>query len=380
MRYGVLFPALLLSICDLSGVSHRLRADDIVEEDFESGTYDGWSLEGNAFGSEPAEGTLPNQMGVSGFLGQRLVNTFRGGDSAKGTATSAAFELQRSHVAFLIGGGAHVDRTCVELWVGGKRVRSATGSESEELTWASWDVSEFRGRKARFKIVDAESGGWGHINVDHIMQTDLPPKRFNLEPKLAEYRATAGYMNEPLRPQVHFSPEINWMNDPNVLVYHRGEYHLFYQFNPAGNSWGHMSWGHAVSRDLVYWTHLPLAIPEENGIMAFCGCCVVDRRNTSGFGTDENPAMVAIYTGHGRGRQVQNLAYSLDDGRTWTKYDGNPVLDIQNPDFRDPKVFWHKPSQRWVMVVSLAASDHHNSVRTGKTETCSLFVFRHRAR
>ncbi|MCA9033186.1 MAG: hypothetical protein KDA66_20375, partial [Planctomycetaceae bacterium] len=148
------------------------------------------------------------------------------------------------------------------------------------------------------------------------MQTDEPPARFDLEHKLAEYRSSPDYLDEPLRPQYHFSPEINWMNDPNGLVYHDGEYHLFYQYNPAGNSWGHMSWGHAVSKDLSHWEHLPLAIPEADGIMAFSGCCVVDHNNTSGFGVNNNPPMVAIYTGHGHGKQVQNIAYSNDRGRT----------------------------------------------------------------
>ena len=115
-----------------------------------------------------------------------------------------------------------------------------------------------------------------------------------------------------------------------------------------------MSWGHAVSTDLTHWKHLPLAIPESNGIMAFSGCCVVDHNNTSGFGDGEHPPIVAIYTGHGHGKQVQNLAYSNDKGRTWTQYKQNPVLDLNEQDFRDPKVFWHEPTKRWVMVVSLA--------------------------
>jgi sucrose-6-phosphate hydrolase SacC (GH32 family) len=147
------------------------------------------------------------------------------------------------------------------------------------------------------------------------------------------------------------------MNDPNGLVHFDGEYHLFYQHNPFGEVWGHMSWGHAVSTDLVRWTHLPVALREEDGVMIFSGSAVVDRANTSGLcGPDgsRDPCLVAIYTGHGHGRQTQNLAYSRDRGRTWTKYAGNPVLDISSKDFRDPKVFWHEPARRWVMLVSLA--------------------------
>ena len=159
---------------------------------------------------------------------------------------------------------------------------------------------------------------------------------------------------ERYRPQYHFSPAKNWMNDPNGLVFHRGEYHLFYQHNPFGNTWGHMSWGHAVSPDLVHWTHLPVAIPEENGVMAFSGSAVVDWKNTSGFGTTADPPIVAIYTAHREGNQSQYIAYSTDRGRTFTRYTGNPVLDIGKVDFRDPKVFWYGPEQKWVMAVSLS--------------------------
>jgi fructan beta-fructosidase len=159
---------------------------------------------------------------------------------------------------------------------------------------------------------------------------------------------------EPWRPQFHFTPATNWMNDPNGLVYYDGEYHLFYQYNPQGDKWGHMSWGHAVSRDLLHWEHLPVALREENGIMIFSGSAVVDWKNTSGFGKDGKPPLVAIYTGHFTKKPLQNqhVAYSNDHGRTWTKYAENPVLDINERDFRDPKVIWHEPSQRWVMAVA----------------------------
>ena len=162
--------------------------------------------------------------------------------------------------------------------------------------------------------------------------------------------ASASYQ-EPFRPQFHFTPAQNWMNDPNGLVYYKGEYHLFYQHNPFGNTWGHMSWGHAVSRDLVHWKHLPVAIAEEGSEAIFSGSAVVDHRNTSGFGTRRNPPMVAIYTSAYPDDQEQSLAYSTDRGRTWTKYAGNPVLDDADREFRDPKVFWYEPDREWRMVV-----------------------------
>jgi fructan beta-fructosidase len=165
---------------------------------------------------------------------------------------------------------------------------------------------------------------------------------------------------EPLRPRFHFTPSRNFMNDPNGLVYYKGEYHLFYQHNPFGEVWGHMSWGHAVSRDLLHWEHLPVALREENGVMIFSGSAVVDRDNSSGVcrrdGTDRS-CLVAIYTGHGHEKQTQNLAYSNDRGRTWTKYAGNPVIDLALKDFRDPKVIWHQGTRRWIMVTVLA--DQH---------------------
>ena len=163
--------------------------------------------------------------------------------------------------------------------------------------------------------------------------------------------------SETYRPQFHFTPEKNWMNDPNGLVYYKGEYHLFYQYNPNGNSWGDMSWGHAVSEDLVHWKELPLALSHDDNEMVFSGSAVVDENNTTGFGTKKNPPMVAMYTSHNKstGIQSQSLAYSTDRGRTWTKYQGNPVIDIGSRDFRDPKVQWYAPTKSWLMTVSLSA-------------------------
>jgi sucrose-6-phosphate hydrolase SacC (GH32 family) len=185
--------------------------------------------------------------------------------------------------------------------------------------------------------------------------------------------------DQPFRPQLSFSPQHNWMNDPNGLVYHDGEYHLFYQYNPNKDTWGDMSWGHAVSTDLLHWTELPLALPVEKDArgeitqMFFSGSAVVDHANTSGLGQPGNPAMVAMYTAafpHARtlngkavraGTQAQSLAYSLDRGRTWTQYAGNPVIPeppatyaAEYREFRDPKMFWYEPEQKWVLATVVA--------------------------
>lgn len=170
---------------------------------------------------------------------------------------------------------------------------------------------------------------------------------------------------EPYRPQFHFTPQEKWMNDPNGLVYHKGVYHLFYQYYPEDIVWGPMHWGHATSEDLIHWEQKPIALyPDEHGLI-FSGSAVIDHQNSSGFGSAAHPPMVAIFTYHHMeaekaGRldyQTQGIAYSIDDGKTWNKYEHNPV--IENPDikdFRDPKVFWHEATSRWILA--LVAGDH----------------------
>ena len=163
---------------------------------------------------------------------------------------------------------------------------------------------------------------------------------------------------ERYRPRYHFSPAMNWMNDPNGLIYYNHQYHLFYQHNPFANKWGHMSWGHAVSPDLVHWKHLPLAIPENGRTMIFSGSAVLDQDNRSGFGKAGHLPLVAVYTGFyvadstkpDQSIQYQSIAYSLNEGTTWTQYPGNPVLNLNRKDFRDPFAFWYEPQKKWIMA------------------------------
>lgn len=171
------------------------------------------------------------------------------------------------------------------------------------------------------------------------------------------------------RPAYHFTPDSNWINDPNGLLYENGTFHMFFQYNPFGNTWGHMSWGHTTSSDLVHWKYLPVALYEDKNehdadtSMIFSGSAVMDQHNSSGLGDTAHPPMVAIYTAfvHGgldaKGEYIakvqhQDIAYSNDKGLTWKKYSGNPVLDIHSLEFRDPKVQWYAPGNKWVMVVS----------------------------
>ena len=170
---------------------------------------------------------------------------------------------------------------------------------------------------------------------------------------------------EPYRPQFHFSPKAKWMNDPNGLVYHKGTYHLFYQYYPEDIVWGPMHWGHASSKNMLHWEHHEIALfPDDKGYI-FSGSAVVDINNSSGFGSTDNPPLVAIFTYHDpEGEQqdrddfqTQGIAYSLDNGISWTKYAKNPVIRNNGiKDFRDPKVFWHEETKKWILI--LVAGDH----------------------
>jgi fructan beta-fructosidase len=190
---------------------------------------------------------------------------------------------------------------------------------------------------------------------------------FSCTKETKQLNENASSYNEAYRPQFHFTPPSGWMNDPNGMVYFDGEYHLFYQHYPDSTVWGPMHWGHAVSKDLVNWEHLPIALEPDNLGTIFSGSAVVDYQNTSGLGKPNSPAMIAIYTYHDAegersGKidyQTQGLAFSTDKGRTWEKFQGNPVL--KNPgirDFRDPKVSWVEVEGgkgSWIM--SLAVKD-----------------------
>lgn len=416
-------------------------ADDLLIADFEGIDYGSWTATGEAFGTGPAHGTLPGQMAVGGFQGKGLVNSFHKGDDSTGTLTSPPFTIQRNYIRFLIGGGKNPDRLSMNLLVDGKVVRQSTGPNdtaggTEALAAQAWNVSDLTGKHASIQIVDQAKGGWGHINVDHIVQTDrklpemrsqvtrnfvvkdrylnLPiqngaPKRvvttfvdgvpvvrndMELAPgepdwwapmdvsawkgktvslqvdrlpedsqALARVEASNNFpgqedlYREPLRGQFHFSPKRGWNNDPNGMVYYRGEYHLFFQHNPYGWDWGNMHWGHAVSRDMVHWRELgDVLAPDSFGPM-FSGSAVVDWKNTSGLGRPGQPPLVLLYTAAGN-PTVQCLAYSTD-GRNFTKYSGNPILKEITGGNRDPKVIWHEPSQKWVMTLYVEVNKVH---------------------
>ena len=446
------------------------RRPDLVVADFEGDAYGpGWHAEGTAFGAGPARGALPGQMSVEGFEGGGLVNSFLGGDDAEGALTSPPFRVERRYINFLLGGGRDPDLLQVALVVDGRPVRTATGPNdrpggSERLAWATWDVADLAGKAATLRVVDRRRGGWGHINLDQVVQSDA---RRQAEPATRTLAPSARYLHLPVRtanpvrrvriadaegkvvrdfdirlddgpgniflddrgrapilaagrenlettadgqtvraadgrpldssadfmafldvesfwaqdltitadppgptralegvtvsdhppggdhppveadrPRFHFTSRRGWLNDPNGLVYHKGLYHLFYQHNPYGWDWGNMHWGHAVSSDLVRWRAQPEALyPQRYGDWCFSGSAVVDRANTSGFGTAANPPLVAAYTSTGRG---ECIVWSTDEGKTWAEFAGNPVVKHNG---RDPRLFWHEPTRRWVMAV-----------------------------
>ena len=196
--------------------------------------------------------------------------------------------------------------------------------------WVPIDIESYKGKKVTLTFSVGKNADKG---LDKIKQS----AKYSFE------------YNEKYRPLYHFTPQYGWMNDPNGMVYADGTYHLFYQYNPYGARWGNMHWGHAISKDLVNWEYQPTAIAPDKLGAIFSGSAVIDHDNTAGFGKG---AMIAIFTSAGN-RQTQSIAYSLDGGKTFTKYEDNPVLSDANIiDFRDPKVFWHAPSKQWVMSLA----------------------------
>jgi len=302
-------------------------------------------MSGDAFKPGPVSGDLAVKLEIRNERDRSVISSEVEGDKPQGTLTSPAFAIERDYVAFLIGGGDYETYTCLNLVVDGKVIRSATGRRSDTLTPQSWDVRPWRGKHAQIEVVDRASGDWGHVNVDRIVQTDHPEK-----PPVAP----AALYHEALRPQFHFTArqftmdrleprehQEGWINDLNGLIYYDGEWHLFAQ------RWA-TCWLHAVSRDLIHWTELEPAFWEEGlevGVQS--GTCVVDYDNTSGLGKDpKHPPMVAFWSRFDN--RSQCICYSLDHGRSWTHYPGNPIFERGE---RDPKVFWYAPGKHWVMMM-----------------------------
>ena len=329
----------------LLAITAQSFSQDLAISRFEGTDYGNWKMTGAAFKPGPAAGALLTRLEIENSLDDAVASSEIEGDRPIGTLTSPEFHVTRKYIAFRIGGGDYEHHTCLNLLINGKIVRSATGWRSDRLVPASWDVGAFLGQNAQVQIVDEASGDWGHINVDHIVQTDKPER-------LPE--VTEPLYQESLRPQFHFTArqwtmdrlnprerQEGWLNDLNGLIYYEGEYHLFAQ------RWN-KCWVHAVSRDLLHWTELEPAFWEEELDSAVqSGTCVVDYNNTSGLAPDKaTPPMIAFWSRNDN--RSQCLSYSLDHGRTWKHYEKNPIMVFPE---RDPKVFWYAPGKHWVMML-----------------------------
>lgn len=252
-------------------------------------------------------------------------------------AADIKIKITKKYINFPISQKA--ERKTMELSVKGQEpcrfvIRLAEG---EPDYWTFRDVSALKGKTVTLTYDGSEAA------LSKIYQDD----RIAGEDEIYKER---------YRPQYHFTTRRGWINDPNGLVYYKGKYHMFYQHNPFEREWENMHWAHAVSTDLVHWQELPLALHPDTLGTIFSGSAVIDYGNTAGWnGKDGSPALVAFYTS-AKGIQRQSVAYSLDEGLTFTKYEGNPIIDShakwQTNDTRDPKVFWYAPGKHWVMVLN----------------------------
>lgn len=251
------------------------------------------------------------------------------------------FKISKKYLNFPI--QTSVDRQRVTFFVNGDALTyyDIKIANNETTYWTFMDVSAYKGKKMKLEFSQDVKG------IEQIFQADTVVGESEM-------------YKEEFRPQIHYTTRRGWTNDPNGMVYYDGEYHMFYQHNPFETGWGNMTWNHAVSKDLLHWEELKLALlPDKLGTM-FSGSAVIDYNNTAGFNKGDTPAMLAMYTadlrkdGQELGQQ-QCIAYSLDKGRTFTKYEGNPVLPMVerfgSKHARDPKTFWYEPGKHWVMIM-----------------------------
>jgi len=252
-------------------------------------------------------------------------------------AQNVSMKATKKYLNIPISNGANREVMTIEVNGTKERVFDVRLASENPDYWVFCDISAFKNKTLNISFSSQNNG------LNKIYQSD-------------EIAGLDSLYKEQNRPQFHFSSRRGWNNDPNGLIYYEGEYHLFYQHNPYEREWGNMHWGHAVSNDMIHWRELPVALyPDELGTM-FSGSVVIDYQNTAGFNKGKISAMVALYTADNPDRQIQCVAYSLDKGRTWTKYDKNPVIDSKDKwnskDTRDPKVFWYEPGKNWVMVLN----------------------------
>ena len=419
-----------------------LENTDILISDFEGYSYTEWENTGDAFSINPVKTPTLLKWGDNAFEGNNMATSFSIGDAGTGSFTSPEFVIQRKYINFLIGGGADIKNVYVALLIDGKEVKYSAGFNRRVMVNEFWDVSNFKGKKARIRMVDNSKEGWGFINADFFYQSDkkrekkIASRKIMIKDNFLNFPVRTGAINErleffykkdmvldmeieldgnnpdfwvhlnceqwkgkeielripingnvkksmndiyqsnlpngkeafykeSLRPKIHYTSQRGWLNDPNGLVWYKGEWHLFYQHNPYGVFWNNMTWGHAVSNDLVHWKELgDVMHPDKLGPI-FSGSAVVDKNNTLGVKKGKEETLAAIYTSAGgvgfltRNLQhSQSIAYSTDKGRTWVKYANNPVIPTIKKFNRDPKVIWHEPSAKWIMALFFDANEY----------------------
>jgi len=361
--------------------------------DFEKGTLENWTAEGDAFTVQPTKGDNPavrKRKQPSMHRGDYWIGTYEKydgmtgnpgktrGDKPTGTLTSIPFKVEKSFITFRVGGGSRIAEIGVKLVCGDEEKALATGTSSETMRVVAVDVSEFIGKEVRLVIYDHATKGFGHINADDFHASDEPAGNVAATVKAVAKPAPAAAPDEPvnhdnfdtyldigydqsLRPQFHFSSRKNWLNDPNGMVYSDGEWHMYFQHVAIANNTGPKSWGSAVGTDLIHWQQLPHAItpypstkPEESGNphTIWSGSAVVDVHNALGRQKGNVKTLYAIYTAthrstDGKSGFFQAAAYSTDQGRTWTKINGGgPMIDHQvgySLGQRDPRIFYYAP-------------------------------------
>ncbi len=353
-------------------------ADELLfpNADFETGTLEGWTVDGDAFAIQPTAGDntkargreSANQQGTYWIGGYERHTVDVGepgatvGDKPTGTLTSPKFTITEPYITFRIGGGHLPGEVGVRLECEGEVVELASGVDSETMIMHSSDVSRFLGKKAQLVIFDHATGGWGHVNVDAFFATAEPAPDTTKDFAFTDDISASGYpevgYDQPLRPQFHFVSKKNWINDPNGMVFDGKRYHLFFQHNPKGTAWGNMTWGHATSRDMVHWTQhdhalLPYRIDRRAGTI-FSGTAVIDHNNSLGKQVGDVKTICAFYTFANKPKFYQAMAYSTDGGKSFVYWnEGRAIVDNQGFDNgeRDPKVFWHEASGQWVMAL-----------------------------
>lgn len=350
---------LFASVLSFSAQSSA-RECDIVIGDFESKDFGAWTTTGNAFGSCPLRDSSSRSLPFHEFEGSGVAGSLPGKEAETGELISPEFEIQRRYINFLVWGQRNQPAELgVELLVGPAKdragfpvARAASATEAFDpdkmLRWRTFDVGEFAQRQARLRVNDHSNAG--SLVVDSFIQSD--------EPKGLPVDASR-LLHETFRPQFHFTAQSGWLNDANGLLYQEGRWHLFHQHRLPGAA--AVAWGHAISSDLLHWTRLPTAIPNDGTDAIFSGSGWVDSENVSGLKRGDHAPLLFFYTLHpaadsGR-KAVQCLAFSTDGGVQFQKSPGNPLLQTPDRNDRDPKVFYYPPTKRWFLVLSLSRNN-----------------------